>query len=204
MDTHTLLHHFGRRVRRARLDANLSQIELGRRLGVGQDTISHYEQGHSMPACVMVLRLSEVLGVHVTYFFPDDPVGDFSAAQREALALLSSLSPVALEYVINFVKHMAQAQQRRRFLTEEVFSHPDAQTRLGMILKRDLRRLETTLTQYVGESQRASLQLLVGFTALALVAMELQKGEVETEDIVHRVARNGLRLTESLKEVDGS
>jgi len=41
-----------------------------------------------------------------------------------------------------------------------VLSHPDAQTRLVMILKRDLRRLETTLTQYVGESQRASLHLL--------------------------------------------
>jgi transcriptional regulator with XRE-family HTH domain len=204
VETRALLHHFGRRVRRARLDANLSQVELARRLGVGQDTISHYEQGHSMPAFVMVLRLSEVLGVHVTYFFPDESLGDVSSTQREALALLSSLPPIALEYVVDFIRHMSQAHQRRRFLTEEVLSHPDAQTRLVMILKRDLRRLETTLTQYVGESQRASLQVLVGFTALALVAMELQKGEVETEDIVHRVARNGLRLTESLKQVDGS
>ncbi|MEU9865470.1 helix-turn-helix transcriptional regulator [Streptomyces sp. NPDC047971] len=53
----------GARIRDARLHANLSQIELGTRVGVDHKTIHRIEYGTSDPGLGLLLQLAHALGV---------------------------------------------------------------------------------------------------------------------------------------------
>lgn len=61
---------FARRLRTARLAANLSQKGLAHRLQIGQDTISNYERCKAIPDILTVFRLAQALQVEIVYFFP--------------------------------------------------------------------------------------------------------------------------------------
>ena len=61
---------FGKRLRSARLAANLSQKGLAYRLKIGQDTISNYERGKVIPNVLILFQLAQALSVDVGYFFP--------------------------------------------------------------------------------------------------------------------------------------
>lgn len=64
------------RLRAARLEVGLSQRELGVRAGmdpsVASPRVNQYERGKHTPDTGTLLRLGEVLGVPVPYFFADD------------------------------------------------------------------------------------------------------------------------------------
>jgi transcriptional regulator with XRE-family HTH domain len=187
--------YFGRRLRQARLTANLTQDVLSARSQVGQDMISRYEKGHSLPSLPTLCRLAHELGVPITYFFPDEQTGALSDEQRDALHLLDTLSPLALDYVVIFVRHVAIMQHQRRFLESEAFGEDsDQQARLTRLMARDLRELEDKLARQPGSSPHASVQTLVAFTALAILGMELQ---VDTS----ATTRTARRVTRQLREV---
>jgi len=198
-----ILIHFSKRLRAARRVARLSQGELAKRLEVGQDTISHYEQARYMPNLLTVFHLSQVLGVDVRYFFPEDALSTFAEEERETLALLNALSPVALQYVLSFVRFFAESQQRRRFLTEEVFSVQDPQLRFLMFLERDLRYLEESVSRHA-KKPCAPIHALVGFTSILLMGMELEKADAQTDDLVRRIAVSGSRLVALVRDVIAS
>jgi hypothetical protein len=61
--------------------------------------------------------------------------------------LLYALPPFALQYLLAFVRYFADCQQRRRFLTEEVFTADDPQARFLRFLERDLRHVEESVTR---------------------------------------------------------
>jgi transcriptional regulator with XRE-family HTH domain len=63
---------FGKRLRSARLAANLSQKGLAYRLQIGQDTISNYERGKVIPDILTVFRLAQVLETDISHFFPKE------------------------------------------------------------------------------------------------------------------------------------
>lgn len=64
------------RLRAARLEAGLSQRALGVQAGmdpsVASPRINQYERGKHTPDTSTLLKLGEVLGVPVAYFFADD------------------------------------------------------------------------------------------------------------------------------------
>lgn len=64
------------RLRAARLEAGLSQRELGMQAGmdpsVASPRVNQYERGKHTPDTGTLLRLGQVLGVPVPYFFADD------------------------------------------------------------------------------------------------------------------------------------
>jgi transcriptional regulator with XRE-family HTH domain len=187
--------YFGRRLRQARLTANLTQHVLSERSQVGQDMISRYEKGHSLPSLPTLCRLAHELAVPITYFFPDDRLGTLNDDQRDALHMLDTLSPLALDYVVIFVQHVAIMQHQRRFLESDAFGEDsDQQARLTRLMTRDLRELEDELARQRSGSPHASVQTLVAFTALALLGMELQ---VDTT-VTNRLSR---RVTRQLREV---
>jgi transcriptional regulator with XRE-family HTH domain len=62
---------FAKRLRMARLAANLSQKGLAYYLQVGQDTISNNERGKVIPNILILYHMAEILGINVSYFFPD-------------------------------------------------------------------------------------------------------------------------------------
>ena len=61
----------GKLIEHLRIKYNLTQLELGKKIGVGGTTISNYERGYSTPHLDKLLELSNVFGVDYTYFVED-------------------------------------------------------------------------------------------------------------------------------------
>jgi len=60
---------FGIKLKEARANAKLSQIELGKELGVGNTTISNWEKGIAKPDIDTIEDICSVLSVSPNYFF---------------------------------------------------------------------------------------------------------------------------------------
>jgi len=56
---------FGARLRRARLEAGLTQRQVGDRIGVAQSDVSDYERGRHQPARRRLVALVELLGLDI-------------------------------------------------------------------------------------------------------------------------------------------
>ncbi len=70
---------FAEKVREARLQKELSQTELGKRIGVTIRTITSYEKQGKMPRKKMLYALARELGVSTRYLTDDsceDPLAD--------------------------------------------------------------------------------------------------------------------------------
>ena len=65
--------HVGRRLRGKRRALGLSQDDLARALGTGNDVIEAYERGALRVPGEHLLKLADYLGVPVSYFFPATP-----------------------------------------------------------------------------------------------------------------------------------
>lgn len=62
--------YVGLKIKEYRKKNNLTQEELGKKIGVGLSTISGYERGSNSPDNDKMYTLSKVLGVSVSDFFP--------------------------------------------------------------------------------------------------------------------------------------
>src|SRR5215510_1335043 len=62
----------GRRIRAQRLVCNMSQTELGNRVGITFQQIQKYEKGVNRVGAGRLARIAEVLKVPVSYFFAGD------------------------------------------------------------------------------------------------------------------------------------
>lgn len=58
---------FGKRLRKAREQKGLTQLELAKRANLGESTISFYELGRREPNYDTLLRLAEILEVGPAY-----------------------------------------------------------------------------------------------------------------------------------------
>jgi transcriptional regulator with XRE-family HTH domain len=61
----------GKRLKRARVAAGLSQTQLGVHLGVSFQQVQKYEKGLNRIGGGRLYKIARVLGVKVTYFFDD-------------------------------------------------------------------------------------------------------------------------------------
>lgn len=59
----TFLSAYGDRVRAARLNADMSQLELSRLIPCSQAIISHIEQGYMLPPPHIQIAIQEILGI---------------------------------------------------------------------------------------------------------------------------------------------
>ena len=50
----------GQRIKKMRIAAGFSQVELSKRLGIAQNTLSGYETGYSMPNYDMVEKIASL------------------------------------------------------------------------------------------------------------------------------------------------
>lgn len=80
------------RLKAARSAAKLTQMQLGQRLGLDDNTASarmnQYEKGKHSPDYQTLRRIAEVLGVPVAYFYCDDD------ALAELICVLAKQPPV--------------------------------------------------------------------------------------------------------------
>lgn len=65
---------FGERLRRARVDAGLTQADLVRRSGIRKPTLSRYENDHVMPSLLTLGKLARALGIAESALLPGKPM----------------------------------------------------------------------------------------------------------------------------------
>lgn len=92
------------RIKEARKQAGIKQIDLCARLGISQGALSGWENGKYEPGCAGWLSLSEALGVSVDYLMGGHaPVQEssLSASDRELLHKFHALDDMAQARVFN-------------------------------------------------------------------------------------------------------
>ena len=65
--------HVGRRIRGKRRALGLSVDDLARTLGIAPDLLGAYERASERVPSEHLVRLSEIFGVGISYFFPATP-----------------------------------------------------------------------------------------------------------------------------------
>jgi transcriptional regulator with XRE-family HTH domain len=65
--------HVGRRIRGKRRALGLTEDNLAAALGVDRDTIEAYERANARVPSEQLIKLGDILGVSVSYFFPTTP-----------------------------------------------------------------------------------------------------------------------------------
>lgn len=74
----------GKRIRKARRDADLSQAKLGELLGVSDKTVAAWEKGRNEVGSVSLTQLAKELHVPVIYFYGEDPNAGAMPLERAA------------------------------------------------------------------------------------------------------------------------
>lgn len=69
MDSKSLL---GQKIYKQRIKKGLSQIELGKKIGVSHAMISNYENGNKSPQIITLKKLAEALDVDFNYLFSNN------------------------------------------------------------------------------------------------------------------------------------
>ncbi len=62
----------GKKIKLARVELDLTQTELARKIGTKQKSISRYEAGKSVPKVETLMKLTKVLRKPATYFLDDE------------------------------------------------------------------------------------------------------------------------------------
>ena len=68
-----LIHELGKRIKNAREEARMSQLQVGVSLGVTDKTISGYESGRIAPPVDKLMTLADLFKKPITYFLGADP-----------------------------------------------------------------------------------------------------------------------------------
>jgi len=76
-----MIKDIGKRIRSARDEARLSQLQVGVALGVTDKTISGYEAGRIAPPVDKLMQLADLFKKPITYFLGSDP-RDYKVASR--------------------------------------------------------------------------------------------------------------------------
>jgi transcriptional regulator with XRE-family HTH domain len=58
-------------MRGKRLALGLSEVQIANALGIGREVLENYERGRARVAPEHLIRLCEILGVPISYFFPE-------------------------------------------------------------------------------------------------------------------------------------
>jgi transcriptional regulator with XRE-family HTH domain len=79
-----LTHDFGKRLKQARLVADLTQEALGKKLGVQKQSVQHWEAGRWMPTLLLVPKVASALGVTIDWLLTGMQLTSTSSTGRLA------------------------------------------------------------------------------------------------------------------------
>jgi transcriptional regulator with XRE-family HTH domain len=101
---------FSRRMKAAREQKGISQMELGVRAGIDEFSssarINQYERGKHMPDFLTVCNLAKVLGVPAAYFYAEDN------HLAELIALFGQLKTAERKVLHGFAETLAGAAEK--------------------------------------------------------------------------------------------
>ena len=100
--------HVGSRIRLRRVLINMSQEKLGEQLGITFQQVHKYEKGTNRVGASRLYRISQVLGVPVSFFF-EDIAGESHAESGFA-------ETQSERYVVDFISSAEGLQLNKAFL----------------------------------------------------------------------------------------
>ncbi|MFT8308525.1 helix-turn-helix domain-containing protein [Acetobacter malorum] len=104
---------FGVRVRTKREQRGFTQAELGRMIGLSENSVVQYETGRAVPKSANFQRLAEALGVSSRYLLTGDAPDEITKAQTEpelkALEILRGVPATQQGAVIDALRAIAGA-----------------------------------------------------------------------------------------------
>lgn len=151
--------YVGKRIRQARKNAGLTQQQLAAYVNIGQDTLSHYEQGHVLPTLIVLAQIASALAIDVHALIPNTYERCWETQHYALLFNLNKLSPLTLRYCHGLIHQ----------LTEPCGESPSPEQHLNKLFDLyDL--LEHDLRQH-----HMALDTLVTFTSMALMGMEMEQ-----------------------------
>lgn len=110
------------RIREARKQAGIKQVDLCARLGISQGALSGWENGKYEPDCTGWLSLAEVLGVSVDYLMggtssvhlPSNVAQDYdlSPDEEQLLTMYRSMNQQGKEYILQTINMAAQTYKK--------------------------------------------------------------------------------------------
>ncbi len=77
----TLIKEIGDKIRSARIENKMSQLQVGVALGVSDKTISGYESGRIAAPIDKLIQIAELFRKPITYFLSNDPK-DYKVSSR--------------------------------------------------------------------------------------------------------------------------
>lgn len=102
---------FASRLKQARENAGLTQLELAKKLGVTKSAIGNYENGVSSPKDIVLLQIFDVLNVEPNFLFQDsfnpDNKNDneMSDTEHYLVAKFRTLDSRGQSAVLNTLEH---------------------------------------------------------------------------------------------------
>ena len=160
-----LIHNFGERLHTVRVASEYSQKQLASMSGVGQDTISNYEQGKTVPKLNQVAALAEALDVPVAYFFCDANYENCIEQLRRLLPLIVTMNPLTQIFLQELIQHITRLHARRNFLAQRLSDDPE---RMRRVLEQEVADLQATSST----PSPLTIQLLVMYTTRALLGID--------------------------------
>ncbi|MBT2215881.1 helix-turn-helix domain-containing protein [Virgibacillus dakarensis] len=116
MNEKELRKFIGKRLNKFRKDKNLTQKELGDKIGVQNNTVSAYERGAASLDQDMLFKLSDILDVKVDDFFPEkqNTTDEF----ERALKMTDDLDLKDMEFLNSLIEKTLskQGEEREKFL----------------------------------------------------------------------------------------
>ena len=71
MRKRTEVRKFGKNIKLARIELDLTQIQLAQKINAKQKSISRYETGASLPSLKSLVRIAEILNKPAGYFLEE-------------------------------------------------------------------------------------------------------------------------------------
>ena len=84
----------GRFIAQLRKEKNMTQIELGDRLGVTNKTVSRWENGNYMPDLSLITEMCTLFGITVNELFSGQRISDANFKESADQNLLSTLNDI--------------------------------------------------------------------------------------------------------------
>ena len=98
----------GKRIKQFRLKKELSQEELGERIGVSRKHLSKIEVGERAPTLDLVILIANALDVSADDLLVDNLKHTSSAVGKELHAILQDCHPAKKEMLIRILKFMKE------------------------------------------------------------------------------------------------
>jgi transcriptional regulator with XRE-family HTH domain len=99
----------GLKIRTARMDAQLSQAELGEKLGVSFQQVQKYEKGINRLSSVRLTQIVETLGKPMSYFIEEPSYKPNSSGEKIAKFVASRVGHQLCEAAVNLSPKVQQS-----------------------------------------------------------------------------------------------